>query len=88
LLRGVVFKHHGFGGTVDEAVIREEERYINNRGRLSVEAAYDEMKVVQMRKELEDFWKGRGVTVEVSTNLTQVPSAPRYVILEINIYKK
>jgi hypothetical protein len=88
LLRSVVFKHHGFGDTLNATIIDEEQQYVNNRSRLRAETAYDQKIADDMKKELEDFWKRRGITVEVTTNLTQVPTAPRYVVLEVHIYRK
>jgi hypothetical protein len=87
-IRRIVFRHDGFGDIFDPATRSEEEEYVNNNGRLRVEEAYDPRKVDDMKKELEDFWKGRGIAVQVNTNLTQIPTAPRYAILEIDVYRK
>ena len=87
-LRRVVFQHHGFGDALNDTIIDEEKQYLNNRIRLRLETAYDQKIADDMKKELENFWKSRGITVKVTTNLTQVPTAPRYVILEVHIYRK
>jgi hypothetical protein len=70
--------------------VKEEEEYVNKRvhDRPRVETFYDQKKVDDTRRALEGFWKARGITVEISTNLTQVPSAPRYAFLSFTVYQK
>ena len=48
---------------------------------------YDQKKVDDMKKVLEDFWRERGIAVEVRTSLTLVLAAPRYAFLEFEVYK-
>jgi hypothetical protein len=87
-LRRIAFEHHGFGDLLNDAKINEEQEYVNKRGRLTVEAAYDQKKVDETKKALEDFWNSRGVLVEVSTTLTSLPNRVQYASLRFDIYKK
>jgi FG-GAP-like repeat len=87
-LRRIAFEHHGFGDLLNDAKINEEEEYVNKHGRLTVEAAYDQKKVDETKKALEDFWNSRGVLVEVSTTLTSLGNRPGYASLRFDIYKK
>ena len=91
LLRRVETKHHGFdGATLNDAKLSELEAYeVKYRQDLpTVETAYDQKKVDNMKKVLEDFWKERGIAVEVRTTVTQVAKARRYAVLEFDVYKQ
>jgi len=92
VLRLVGVKHHGFDPTLDETMMNEEEEYVNKLGdRPRVETAFDQNKVENMVKALEQFWKNRGIAVEVRVrvnNLTEVPNGSRYAVLEFDVYKQ
>jgi len=65
---------------------------VNKLGdRPRVETAFDQNKVENMVKALEQFWKNRGIAVEVRVrvnNLTEVPNGSRYAVLEFDVYKQ
>ena len=97
LLRTIVVRHPGCLSCNDEIISREQD-YLNERvkDRPTVESVYDQKKVDDMAQALEDFWKQRGIAVEVSPRLTQVCStpskandtnAPCHAILEFNVYR-
>ena len=54
--------------------------------RIRVETAYDQTKVDEMSKAIEDFWKAQGINVGVRTTLTSIPTAPRYAVLKFEVY--
>ena len=91
LLRRVVVKHIGFTGdaALNDAIVDEEWKSIRKLPDECprVETPYDQAKVDHMKEVLRDFWKERGITVEVRTTLTQVPNASRYAILEFDVYR-
>ena len=91
LLRRVGVGHHGFDdGTMNDTVVNEEEQYLEKhfKDRPRVETSYDQKKADEMKKVLEDFWKERGIAVEVRVALKPVPRAPRYAVLEFDEYKQ
>ena len=91
LLRGIVVRPHGFDdATLNDTVLDEQKEYVNKhlKNGPTVETVYDQKKADEMKKVLEDFWKERGVTVEVRATLKQPPITPRYAILEFDIYKQ
>jgi hypothetical protein len=91
LLRRVVVAPHGFDdGTMNDTVVNEQEQYLEKhlKDRPRVETAYDHKKADEMKKVLEDFWKERGIAVEVRITLKPVPRAPRYAVLEFDEYKQ
>lgn len=84
-------KHHGFNeATLNDAAVTKEEEYVEKhlQDRPRVETTYDQKKVDDMKKVLENFWKERGIAVEVRTTLTPVVTAPRYAFLEFDVYKQ
>ena len=90
LLRRVVINQHAFGDACNDAILDEQQLYIEKHvpNRPRVETAYDQQKVDEMSKALEDFWKERGIIVEVRTTLTPMPHAPRYAALKFEVYKR
>ena len=91
LLRRVEVRSHGFDdSTMNDTVRNEQEQYLEMhlRDRPSVETSYDQKKADAMKKVLEDFWKERGIAVEVRSTLKPVPHAPRYAVLELDEYKQ
>jgi hypothetical protein len=91
LLRRIAVKHIGFTGdaALNDAIVDEEQKAIwkNPDESPKVETPYNQTKVDHMKEVLRDFWKERGITVEVRTTLTQVPNAPRYAALEFDVYR-
>lgn len=91
LLRRVAVKPHGFDeGTMNDTVVNDQEQYLEKhlKDRPRVETSYDQEKADEMKKVLEDFWKERGIVVEVRITLKPVPRAPRYAVLEFDEYKQ
>jgi hypothetical protein len=91
LLRRVGVKPHGFDdATLNDTVMNEQEEYVRKhlKDRPMVETVYNQKKADEMKKVFEDFWKERGIAVEVRTTLKPVPSAPRYATLEFDVYKQ
>ena len=91
LLRRIAVAPHGFDdGTMNDTVANEQEQYLEKhlKDRPRVETPYDQKKADEMKKVLEDFWKERGIAVEVHINLKPVPRAPRYAVLEFDEYKQ
>jgi len=91
LLHRVQENHHGFDSlTCNEGTMNEEDEYLKEhaKNRPKVETAYDQKKVDEMKKALGDFWKEKGIAVEVRTTLTQLPKRPRYGILEFDVSKQ
>jgi len=86
LLRRIVVKHLG---EFNEAAQRELTKRLDAlEGRPRVESAYDQVQVDHMKEAIEQFWGQKGIRVGVDTNLTPVERAPRYSILEFEVYKK
>jgi hypothetical protein len=84
-------KHRGFDDTgLNEEACNEEQNYLSAHleNRPTVETAYDQRKVDDMRKVLRDFWRARGISVEVRTTLTQLPNSARYAVLEFDVDKQ
>lgn len=91
LLRRVAVKHHGFNdATLNDAKLSELEAYEGEHRQdlPKVETRYDQKEADAMKSVLENFWKERGITVDVRTSLNRVPNAPRYAILEFDVYKR
>ena len=85
MLRRIVVRHLGsFDATKLEEVEELVGRVVN---RPRVEAPYDQEKVDNMKKVLQELWKERGVSVNVDSQLTQVRDT-RYAILEFLVYKQ
>jgi len=74
----------------NDAILDEQEIYLKKHvpDRVTVETAYDQKKVEEMSKALEDFWKERGINVGVRTTLAPIPKAPRYAALTLELYKR
>jgi hypothetical protein len=89
ILRRVVLSHPGCV-TCNDSILASEEKYLNEHvtERPRVESVYRQKSVDDMKQALEDFWRERGIAVEVSSNLTQVTSAPHYAVLEFQVYRK
>ena len=93
LLRRVVVKHPGCI-TCNDTILNAEEEYVRKRVNdgpdvvFSLDHHYDQRKIRDVKQALEAFWKERGTAVEVSTNLMQVTNAPRYAVLEFDVYGK
>ena len=87
-LRRITFKHHGFGDVLNDAVVDAEQNYIVEHlpDRLRVEEYYEQRKLDDMKKALEEFWSKRSIAVEVSSSLTQVAAGSRYAILLFDVY--
>lgn len=90
LLQRIAVKHYDFDPATlnDAAVSAEGMRMKQLPGRLTVESSFDQTKADHMAKLLEDFWSGRGVTVEVRTTLMVDSTSPRYAVLEFDVYKE
>jgi hypothetical protein len=90
LLRRVVVRHPGCI-TCNDTILNAEQEYVrkrvNDRPGVFLRLG-DPQKVSDVKKALEDFWKERGIAVEVGTNLTQVTNAPRYAVLEFDVCGK
>jgi MoaA/NifB/PqqE/SkfB family radical SAM enzyme len=93
LLRRVVVKHPGCM-TCNDTILNAEEEYVRKRASggpdvvFSLEHHYEQKKVSNVKEALEDFWKERGIAVEVSTNLTRVTNASRDAVLEFDVCGK
>jgi len=90
-LRRIATRHHGFDdATLNDATLNELEVYVakHSQDLPTVETAFDQKKAGNMTKALEDFWKERGIAVEVRTTITRVAKPPRYAILEFDVYKQ
>lgn len=93
LLRRVVVKHPGCM-TCNDTILNAEEEYVRKRASdgpdvvFSLDHHYEQKKVSNVKEALEDFWKERGIAVEVSSNLTQVTNASRDVVLEFDVCGK
>ncbi len=91
VLRRIFVKHRGFDDTgLNEKACNEEQNYpsAHLEDRPTVETAYVQRKVDDMRKVLKDFWRARGISVEVRTTLTQLPNSARYAVLEFDVDKQ
>jgi hypothetical protein len=93
ILQRVALSHPGCV-TCNDSILANEEKYLNEhlKERPRVESVYQQKSVDDMKQALEDFWRERGIAVEVSSKLTQVttcaPRAPHYAALEIQVYRK
>jgi hypothetical protein len=87
ILQRVAFKHHGFGDLANDVNMNEEQEYLNKTGRITAGTLYDQKKVDETKKALEDFWKSRGIMVEINATLTPLPDK-RHTSLRFDIYKK
>jgi hypothetical protein len=78
--------------TCNDFILSSEEKYLNEhvKERPRVESVYQQKSADDMKQALEDFWKERGIAVEVSSKLTQVMGAARrpYAVLEFQVYRK
>ena len=90
LLRRITINNHALADICDDATLNELEVYIEKHvpDRPTVETAYDQKKVDEMSKALENFWKERGISVGVRSTLTPIPKAPRYAALKFEVYKR
>jgi hypothetical protein len=85
-LRRIVINQHalcdtGNAGGLDDYL----DKHLPDR--ISVETAYDQRKVDEMSKVIEEFWKEQGINVGVRTTLTSIPTAQRYAVLKFEVYK-
>ena len=89
VLRHIAVKHPGCV-SCNDAILGAEEEYVRRhvKGRPTVESFYYQKNVDDVKEALENFWKERGIAVEVTTNLTQFADASRYVALEFRVYRK
>ena len=87
ILQRIDFKHHGFGDLANDVNMNEEQEYLDKTGRITAGTLYDQKKVDETKKTLEDFWKSRGVMVEVNATLTPLPDK-RHTSVRFDIYKK
>ena len=87
ILQRIAFKHHGFGDLASDVNMNEEQEYLDKTGRITAGTLYDQKKVDETKKTLEDFWKSRGVMVEVNATLTPLPDK-RHTSVRFDIYKK
>lgn len=93
LLRRVVVQHPGCM-TCNNTILNAEEEYVHRRVNdgpdfvFSLDPHYEQKKVSKLKEALEDFWKERGIAVEVRTNLTQAANASRDVVLEFDVCGK
>ena len=93
ILQRVALSHPGCV-TCNDSILANEEKYLNEhlKERPRVESVYQQKSVDDMKQALEDFWRERGIAVEVSSKLTQVTTsarrAPHYAALEIQVYRK
>jgi hypothetical protein len=67
-----------------------EEEYVRRhvKERPTVESFYYQKNVDDVKEALENFWKERGIAVEVTESLMQATDASRYVALEFRVYRK
>jgi Surface antigen variable number repeat len=86
-LQRITFKHHGFGDLANDVNMKEEQEYLYKTGRITVGTLYDQEKVDETKRTLEDFWKSRGVMVEVNATLAPLPDK-RHISVRFDIYKK
>jgi len=92
-LRRVVVKHPGCI-TCNDVILNAEKEYMRKRVDerpgifIPFDRLYDQRKVSHVKEALKDFWKERGIAVEVGTNLTQVANAQSYAVLEFDVYRK
>ena len=89
LLRRIGISHPGCV-TCNNSIRDSEEKYLDDhvKERLTVESAYQQRIADEMKQALEDFWRGRGIDVEVNLKLTQLARAPRYAVLEFQVYRR
>jgi hypothetical protein len=84
VLRRVVVRHLG---SFDANLLEEVETRVGQIVyRPRVETPYDQDKVDNMKKVLQELWKERGVSVAVGSQLTQIRDT-RYAILEFTVCK-
>jgi beta-lactamase regulating signal transducer with metallopeptidase domain len=89
LLQRIQVKHHDFGDSLNDDVLKEEETRINQLpDRPTVETVNDDAKVDHLMKLLLSFWNERGIEVAVRASLNPSPRSPRYAILELDVYKQ
>jgi Cytochrome oxidase complex assembly protein 1 len=86
LLRRVVVTHLGTFDGVALKKINDRLELLDNRPRS--ETPYDQGQVDHMKRAIVEFWSQEGTSVGVRTTLTQVPLAPRYSVLEFDVYKQ
>ena len=90
LLHRIEVTHHDFGSTpLNDTVVNEERASLDQLpGRLTLGTAYHQAKADAMTKALEDFWRERGINVEVRATLTPWPRSALYANLEFDVYKQ
>jgi maltose-binding protein MalE len=86
-LRRIVINQHALRDTGNAGGLDD---YLDKHlpDRITVETAYDQTKVDEMSKAIEDFWKEQGINVGVRTTLTSIPTAPRYAVLKFEVYRR
>src|SRR5208282_5057730 len=88
LLQRIQVKHHDFGDSLNDAILKEEETRLDQLpDRPAVETAIDDAKVGHMMNVLVSFWHERGTGVVVEVTLDPSPQSPRYAILNFDVYK-
>jgi hypothetical protein len=84
ILRRVLVRHLG---SFDANLLEEVDARVGQiTYRPRVETPYDQDKVDNMKKVLQELWKERGVSVAVDSRLTQIRDT-HYAILEFTVYK-
>jgi hypothetical protein len=86
-LRRIVINQHALRDTGNAGGL---DNYLDKHlpDRITVETAYDQTKVDELSKAIEDFWKAQGIKVGVRTTLTFIPTAPRYAVLKFEVVYK
>lgn len=86
-LRRIVINQHALRDTGNAGGLDD---YLDKHlpDRITVETAYDQTKVDEMSRAIEDFWKAQGINVGVRTTLTSIPTAPRYAVLKFEVYRR
>jgi len=89
LLRRIEIRHHDFDASqLNDSVVAEEQARINQLpGRLKVETTYDQAIADRMKEVLKNFWRDRGVLVEVSSTLEPMASSTTYARLEFHVFQ-
>ena len=85
VLRTVTVRHLG---SFDASILKEiSSRLEQLKYRPRVETPYDQKKVDNMKKVLQDLWKERGGAVNADSKLMQIRDT-RYAVLEFVVYKQ
>jgi maltose-binding protein MalE len=87
MLRRVLVRHIS-DSVLEDTTVKEEEQKTRLVDRPTAEMRYDQTKTDNVKKALVEFWKEKGITVDVRTTLTEIPNAPGRAELGFAVYKR